>query len=124
MKEVRAYVRAAMADRVVSALVRDGFLTFSILEVRGIADGVAHGLDFSIQLGDRYAHMLKFEVVCRDERAERVVEIVRAAAHTGHTGDGLVVIATVDDAVRISTGVRGPNAVDPLPSSQLPGRGT
>jgi nitrogen regulatory protein PII len=124
MKEVRAYVRATIANHVVEALVRDGFLTFSILEVRGIADGVPHGLDFSIQLGDRYVRMLKFEIVCRDERAERVVEIVRAAAHTGHTGDGLVVIAPIDDAVRISTGIRGPDAIDPLPSDHLPGRAT
>ena len=124
MKEVRAYVRTAMASHVVTALAREGFLTFSILEVRGIADGVAHGLDFSIQLGERYVHMLKFEIVCRDERADHAVEIVRAAAHTGHTGDGLVVIAPIDDAVRISTGIRGPDAVDPLASAPLPGRAT
>ncbi|HMG20554.1 MAG TPA: hypothetical protein VK607_04525 [Kofleriaceae bacterium] len=75
MKEVRAYVRAAMAGRVVAALVADGFHTFSILEVRGIADGVPHGLDFSIQLGDRYVPAC----IRPSARTSHVIERRRAA---------------------------------------------
>ncbi|HTE49469.1 MAG TPA: P-II family nitrogen regulator [Kofleriaceae bacterium] len=109
MKEVRAYVRENMASAVVQALVSDGWTDFSILEVRGIAEGLPAPAkyDYSVGLGDLYERIIKFEVVCRDDSADRLAELIRSVAYTGQLGDGMVFIAPVDEALRIRTGERG-----------------
>ena len=55
---------------------------------------------------------IKFEiVVSTDEWAEKVVEVIRNAAHTGNHGDGKIFIYEIKDAVRIRTGQHGPEAI-------------
>lgn len=109
MKEIKAYVRAAMANRVVEALASEPGLHFSVLEVKGISPGLPAGTyDFSVVLGDAFERMLAFEVVCRDENWARIAERIRRAASTGHDGDGIVFVTEVAEAIRISTGERGP----------------
>jgi nitrogen regulatory protein PII len=113
VKEVKAYVRPHMTSRIVDSLVREGCSVFSILEVRGIARSTVSGLDFSVELGDRYEPMLKLEIICRDDHADRYAEIIRQAAHTGHEGDGLVFIESIESVTRISDGARGDRALEP-----------
>ena len=108
MKEIRAYVRMNMGEHVVHALSSLGCHDYSIAEVRRIKHGLPRGsYDFSVVLGEPFEPMLRFEVVCRDENAARVVEAVRKAATTGQPGDGRIFLVTVDEAVAISSGKRG-----------------
>ena len=112
MKEIKAYVRAAMANHVVEALASEPGLHFSVLEVKGISPGLPAGsYDFSVVLGEAFERMLKFEVVCRDENCVRIAELIRRAANTGRDGDGIVFIADIGEAIRISTGRRGPDSL-------------
>lgn len=113
MKEIKAYVRARMASAVVDALVRANCRAFSFIEVRGIAVGVTQDRDISVELGDRYVHMLKIELVCPDERVDEIVETIRSAAHTGNDGDGAIFVAPVEQAVRICNGARNAAALAP-----------
>jgi nitrogen regulatory protein PII len=109
MKEIKAYVRSGMANRVVEALAAEPGLHFSVLEVKGISPGLPAGsYDFSVVLGESFEPMLKFEVVCRDENSARIAELVRRAATTGREGDGIIFVAEVAEAIRIGTGQRGP----------------
>ncbi len=112
MKEIKAYVRAAMANHVVEALAAEPALHFSVLEVKGISPGRPAGsYDFSVVLGEPFERMLKFEVVCREENCARIAEIIRRAASTGREGDGIIFVADVSDAIRIGTGRRGPDSL-------------
>lgn len=112
MKEIKIYVRAAMANRVVAALSGELGLHFSVLEVKGIAPGVSHdSCDFSVALGEEFERVIKFEVVCRDEQWQRIAEAVRAAAATGREGDGMIFVSEVKEAIRIRTGERGPGSL-------------
>ena len=45
------------------------------------------------------------------ELVERAVEAIQQAAHTGGIGDGKIFVTSVDEAIRIRTGERGPEAV-------------
>ena len=55
---------------------------------------------------------IRFEiVVSTDEWADKVVEVIRNAAHTGNHGDGKIFIYEIKDAVRIRTGQHGPEAI-------------
>lgn len=112
MKEIKAYVRTAMANHVMEALASEPGLHFSVLEVKGISPGLPAGsYDFSVVLGESFERMLKFEVVCRDENCARIAELIRRAASTGKEGDGIVFVADVEEAIRISTGQRGPDGL-------------
>lgn len=112
MKEIKAYVRSAMANHVVAALASERGLHFSVLEVKGISPGLPAGsYDFSVVLGEAFERMLKFEVVCRDENGDHIAEIIRRAASTGREGDGIIFVTEVADAIRIGTGQRGPDSL-------------
>ena len=109
MKEIKAYVRMNMA-RARRARARRAGLPRLLDRSRCAASsaGLPRGsYDFSVTLGEAFEPMLKFEVVCRDENAERLVEAIRKAATTGQPGDGRIFVGTVDEAVAISSGNRG-----------------
>ena len=38
-------------------------------------------------------------------------EAIQKSAHTGRIGDGKIVISSIDEAIRIRTGERGPDAI-------------
>ena len=112
MKEIKAYVRRTIANRVVDALEAEPRLHFSVLEVKGISPGLpASSYDFSVELGEEVERMLKFEIVCRDESCARIAEIIRRAASTGREGDGIIFVTEVSDVIRIDTGQRGPEGL-------------
>lgn len=53
----------------------------------------------------------KLEIIVTDPACDIAVEILMRCLHTGKTGDGKIFISTVEDAIRIRTGERGPVAV-------------
>ena len=54
---------------------------------------------------------VKIEVVMEETLVERAVEAIQQAAHTGRIGDGKIFVTTIDEAIRIRTGERGPDAI-------------
>ena len=46
-----------------------------------------------------------------DALVARAVEAIQQAAHTGRIGDGKIFVSPVEEAIRIRTGERGPDAV-------------
>ena len=112
MKYVLAFVRPSMAEHVVDALTREGCADFSLSEARRIVPGLPHdAYSYSVQLGQGYEPMVRVELVCRAENADRFVEAIRRAAHTGAPGDGMVFIGEMQEAVRIRNGDRGDDAL-------------
>ena len=112
MKKIEAYVRVNMAEGVVAALAAAGSHDFSLVEVRRIMSGLPRETyDFSVSLGGSFEPMVRFDIVCRDENADRLVAAVRKAATTGRPGDGKVFVLPVDEAVRIRNDQRGDAAL-------------
>ena len=54
---------------------------------------------------------MKVEVVVEDSMAENVIEAIENAAKTGRIGDGKIFVMDVEQAIRIRTGDRGPDAI-------------
>jgi nitrogen regulatory protein P-II 1 len=54
---------------------------------------------------------VKIEVVLDDALAQRAVEAIQQAARTDKIGDGKIFVTPIEEAVRIRTGERGPDAV-------------
>jgi len=49
--------------------------------------------------------------VLDDNLVERAIEAIRQAAATGRIGDGKIFVLNVEEAIRIRTGERGPDAI-------------
>lgn len=105
MKEIKAYVRSNMANLVLEALARSDLLDSSIVAVRGVTKGLPQeAYSFSMKLGEVFQEVIKLELVCKDENANRLAEVIQKAACTGRKGDGMIFIAPIDEAIRISSG--------------------
>jgi nitrogen regulatory protein PII len=54
---------------------------------------------------------IKIEVVVSTNMVPRVLEAIKATAHTGQIGDGKIFILPVEKAVRIRTGEEDEDAI-------------
>ena len=113
MKRIEAYIKPHKLDAVSRALHHTpGVGGVTITDVRGWGRGKGQDEQThpSHQVSDFEPH-LKLEVVCRSDAVERIVSSIREAAHTGLVGDGIIVVSSVDDAVRIRTGASAEDAL-------------
>jgi nitrogen regulatory protein PII len=112
MKEVKAYVRVYMVDKVIRGLEDAGFIDMTVIDAKAIRQGLrAEDLDYSVELAERYMNVAKLEVVVRDSDLEQVIKIIQEKAKTGRKGDGLIYVSAVEEAVHIRTGLSGELAV-------------
>jgi len=104
MKEIKAYIRRQMIDRVVRALEQEGFADMTLIDVKGLTAGLKpEEYHYSLELAEKYMNVVKLELICRDEEAQRLVTLIQHSAHTGRKGDGLIYVTPVEQAVRIYT---------------------
>ncbi len=121
MIKVEAIVREERLEDVKEAL--------RAIDVRGIT--VSQVMGCGTQLG--YTHMVrgskvamnmlpkaKFEIVVSNEDwAEKTVNAIVKAAHTGEPGDGKVFWYDIDHVIRIRTGERDTEAITPSPNAEF-----
>jgi nitrogen regulatory protein P-II 1 len=112
VKKVECIIRPFKLDDVKEALREIGVQGMTVSEVRGFGRQKGHtelyrGSEYTIE----FIPKLKVEVIISDEDLENVIEKVTEAASTGKIGDGKIFVSTVDEAVRIRTGERGPTAI-------------
>lgn len=109
MKEIKAYIKKHKLDEVIRSLRKiEGLTGMSVLESCGYGVGWG-GAKGEEQIDCRPG--VKVEIICRDDMAEQVVAAIEKAAHTGLKGDGKIYVGNIEQAVRISTGERGEEAI-------------
>lgn len=101
MKEIKAYIRNSMVNRVVDALAElpDG-PTVAVVPLQAFG----HGTDACDYTG---VPVTKLEVDIPDDREEEVLAVIRDNARTGegHSGDGRILVSDVNRIIRISDGL-------------------
>lgn len=108
MKEIKAYITKHKLGAVTRALHKvEGLTGVSILDCMGYGRGLVKAAE--PELG--FQQGIKLEVICREALVDAVINAIEKAAHTGLKSDGKIYVTTVEQAVRISTGERGENAV-------------
>ncbi len=95
-----------------SALEEIGVVGLTIWEVKGHGRQKGHiehyrGLETRVNLLPK----LMLEIVVANEDADRIVEALTEAAHTGEIGDGKIFLLPVADTIRVRTGERGTAAI-------------
>lgn len=114
MREIKAFVRVNVVDRVVQALGAAGIENITVIDVRAIWTGVRGGprdLHYSLEFAERYMSVAKIETLVGDGDVERVIDIIRTAARTGRPGDGVVYAIPAESVVHIRTGRRDEAAI-------------
>jgi nitrogen regulatory protein P-II 1 len=112
MKKIEAIIKPFKLDEVKSALSEIGITGMTVSEVRGFGRQKGHT---EIYRGEEYVidflSKVKIEVVVEEDLAARAVEAIQHAAKTDKIGDGKIFVTTIEEAMRIRTGERGPDAV-------------
>jgi nitrogen regulatory protein PII len=113
MKKIEAYIKSHRLTDVVEQLhVIEGLTGVSVHEIKGF--GRTRGQDEPVRIVDNAINWMphvKIEIVCRDMLTDAVIEAILRGAHTGLRADGKIYVSPVEDAIRISTGDRGEDAV-------------
>lgn len=126
MKQIVAIVRTQAINKTKDALIEVGISGFTARKVIGRGRG---NVDFRVlraagigqeeaiaRLGDGPILVPKrmVTVVVPEEMVARTVQAIIKANHTGNAGDGKIFVLPVKDVVRIRTGERDREALDPV----------
>ena len=112
MKKIEAIIKPFKLDEVKEALHDVGVKGLTVTEAKGFGRQKGHtelyrGAEYVVD----FLPKVKIEVVIEDGQVERAVEAIQQAAHTGRIGDGKIFVCTVEEALRIRTGEKGPDAL-------------
>jgi len=112
MKKIEAIIKPFKLDEVKDALHEVGIQGITVTEAKGFGRQKGHtelyrGAEYVVD----FLPKVKIEVVMEDALVERAVEAILQAAHTGRIGDGKIFVTNIDEAIRIRTGERGPDAI-------------
>ena len=113
MKEIKAIIQPYMLQDVCDALLQiEDLPGLTVSHVLGFGKTRATEALETERLAERsFAKKTKLEIVVQDNVAQRVVDLIAAAARTGKAGDGKIFVYDVADVVKIRTGERGSTAV-------------
>ena len=112
MQLITAIIKPHVLDGVKDALKGKGIHGLTVSEVKGFGRQGGHtetyrGTEYAID----FVPKVQLEVVCEDDDADVLVEVIAEAAKTGTIGDGKIWTTPVLRLVRIRTGEEGGDAV-------------
>jgi nitrogen regulatory protein P-II 1 len=112
MKLITAVIKPFKLDEVKAALLAFGVHGMTVSEASGYGRQRGHtevyrGAEYEVDLVPK----IRLEVLCDDEDADDLIEVMIKAAQTGRIGDGKVWSVPVDVVVRVRTGERGAGAL-------------
>jgi nitrogen regulatory protein P-II 1 len=119
MKEIRAYIRRYDVDDVIEELRAAGAPGVAVIEIHPVGYGYEpnafepHVARLVQQY--RYLAVVKLEIICRDAQVEPLIRVIQARCRTGESGDGVIFVSHIADAIRISDGARGDTALERKP---------
>jgi nitrogen regulatory protein P-II 1 len=112
MKQIIAYIKPAVLERVTEALRHIEDLTgMSVMENNGFGRGKGAGRKKVDSQINYFSRNVRIEIMVSDAIVWEVVDAIRQQAWTGERGEGKIYVLEVVDAVRIRTNERGEAAV-------------
>jgi len=113
MKLITAVIKPFKLDEVKDALKEAGVTGMTVSEVKGFGRQGGHtelyrGAEYNID----FMPKVQLEMIVADRaEAERVANVIAAAARTGKIGDGKVWVTEVEWLVRLRTGEMNEDAI-------------
>ena len=112
MKEIRAFIRQHRIADVLQALRESGLcdlgaagagchnITVSQVQ-RPLASGDPTQQHYSMELAEAVVAEYRLELVCPDEVADTLVDVIARAAHTGQPDAGWIFVSDIQQAIEI-----------------------
>jgi nitrogen regulatory protein P-II 1 len=112
MKKIEAIIKPFKLDEVKSALHEIGITGLTVVEAKGFGQQKGHtelyrGAEYVVD----FLPKIEIEVILDDALLPRAIEAITQAARTDKIGDGKIFVSTIEEAIRIRTGERGPDAI-------------
>lgn len=112
MKLITAIIKPFKLDEVRESLAELDVQGITVSEVKGFGRQKGHtelyrGAEYVVD----FLPKAKIEVLVTDSEAERVMEGIMKAAHTGKIGDGKIYVTHVETVIRVRTGESGEDAL-------------
>ena len=109
---ITAIVKPHKLDDIRTALLANGVEGMTVTEVRGFGrqrgrTEVFRGSEYNVD----FIPKIKVEIVVASEVADRIVQAITDAAHTGKIGDGKIWRVDVSSLLRVRTGEQGNDAL-------------
>ena len=106
MKKIEAIIKPFKLEDVKEALVESGIEGMTISEVKGYGRQQGHaelyrGAEYVVE----FIPKVKIEiVVSSQEFADKAINAIKTAAHTGKIGDGKIFVSDISKVIRVRTG--------------------
>jgi nitrogen regulatory protein P-II 1 len=112
MFKIEAVIQPNKLDAVKEALIEAGIEGITILEARGHGRQKGHtefyrGHEYTVDLVPK----IKIELIVADVMKDKAIEVILAAARTGHIGDGKIFVSRFEEAIRIRNDERGDSVI-------------
>ena len=113
MKMIVAFIKENKFEEVMLALHKiEGLTGASSSKVHGFGrDRSRHTAEQKTEISLDFKPHIRLEVACHDDMVEKALLTIEWAAHTGLRGDGKIFVLPLEQAVRISSGEHGEDAV-------------
>lgn len=113
MKEIKAIIQPHVLPRVMHALhAVPHFPGVTISDCQGQGRGRGESSHYvATETTIFLAKKVKLEILCSDDVCDDLVRVIQANAHTGHEGDGVIMVVNLDRVVRVRTGEEKNDAV-------------
>ena len=108
MKLVKAYIRPILLEDVYRTLRNEGYCCMTVFEGEGTGrysdPDHQHG---SLSFPAMHTHVVKIEIAVESDDAAAVIDIIKKYGKTGHKGDGIVFVSSIEQVTRIRDGKEG-----------------
>lgn len=101
MKEIKAFIRRKRGSEVAHALLQGGFHHVTFTDTVSLYQST--DAKPNITFDCNASQMLKLEVICLDSDEPAVTSLIREAAFTNQSGDGIIVVKNVNKIIKIKT---------------------
>jgi nitrogen regulatory protein P-II 1 len=102
--KIIAYIRKEKANIVIEKLGDSGVKGMTLIDASAIAEWAdKDSFSYSIEYIQKYSRVVKIELVCNNEDADKLVNVISSYGKTGRSGDGWVFISPIEKAVKIKT---------------------
>jgi len=103
MKEIKAFIKPSRLEKVVAALHNNGYESVTLSCCEGTGSFKREDSRPSLKFHFTDSEVIKLELVCQNEEAQKAVEIICENAKTPYPADGIVYLSDINDAFRIKT---------------------
>jgi len=104
MKEIKAFLKPNRVKPIVEELKEKGFDCITLSKAEGTGSHKSPDAFPSLDFKITDSQVVKIELVCNDEKADQIIEIISRNGRSSERGDGLIYVSNVESAYRVKTG--------------------